>query len=157
MRRAGCAALLALFSAGAVTHPAPNSMLKLDFGASGVRAEYWVPVSELAYARAADPRGGGFADYLLRHVAAESPGGAPWRVSVAGVREATYAEHAYLVADLSLLPPAGVSPRAFVLLDDAVTHEVRNHVVYVVARRDAGSALLGLLQYPTRRLEVAAP
>jgi len=47
-----------------------------------------------------------------------------------------------------------VSPRAFVLLDDAVTHEVRNHVIYVI-RRDAGSDLLGLLQYPTRRLEVA--
>jgi len=157
MRGAGLAALLALLSAGAAAHPAPNSLLKLDFETSGVRAEYWVPVSELAYARAADTRGGGFADYLLRHVAAESPGGVPWRVSVAGVREATYADHAYLVADLSLQPPAGASPRAFVLLDDAVTHEVRNHVVYVLTRRDAGSDLLGLLQYPTRRLEIAAP
>jgi hypothetical protein len=157
MRRAGLAALLALFAAGAGAHPAPNSMLKLDFGSSGVRAEYWVPVSELAYARAADPRGGGFADYLLRHVGAESPGGAPWRVGVAGVHEARYADHDYLVAELSLVPPAGVSPRTFVLLDDAVTHEVRNHVVYVLARRHAGADLLGLLQYPARRLEIAAP
>jgi hypothetical protein len=29
-------------------------------------------------------------------------------------------------------------------------------VVYVVARHDAGPELLGLIQYPTRRLEVAA-
>ena len=153
MRRAGWSALLLLLAAGAGAHPAPNSMLKLDFQASQVRAEYWVPVSELAYARVADPRGG-FANYLLRHFAAETPGGAPWRVNLAGVRSATYADHDYLVADLSLVPPAGVSPRAFVLLDDAVTHEVRNHVIYVI-RRDAGSNLLGLLQYPTRRLEVA--
>jgi hypothetical protein len=157
MRRAGLAVLLVLLATRAGAHAAPNSLLKLDFGRSAVHAEYWVPVSELAYARAADPRDGGFVDYLLRHVTAESPGGMPWRVSVAGVREATYAEHAYLVADLSLQPPAGVSPRAFVLLDDAVTHEVRNHVVYVVAWREAGSELLGQLQYPARRLEIAAP
>ncbi len=157
MRAARLAVLLALLATVAGAHPAPNSLLKLDFRATGVHAEYWIPVSELAYARAADRRGGGFVDYLLRHVAAESAGGMAWRVSVGGVREATYGEHAYLVADLDLLPPAGKSPRAFVLLDDAVTHEVRNHVVYVVARRDAGSDLLGLIQYPTRRLEVAAP
>lgn len=156
MRSAGLAALLTLLAAAAGAHPAPNSLLKLEFGASAVRAEYWVPVSELAYARAADPRGGEYADYLLRHIAAQAPGGAPWRVSVSGVRDATYADHAYLVADLTLLPPAGASPRTFVLLDDAVTHEVRNHVVYVLARRDAGSDLLGLLQYPNRRLEIAA-
>jgi hypothetical protein len=156
MRGAGLAALLALLATAAGAHPAPNSLLKLDFRAAGVHAEYWVPVSELAYARAAERRGGGFPDYLLRHVAVESPRGAPWRVSVDGIREATYAGHPYLVAELDLLPPAGVSPRTFVLLDDAVTHEVRNHVVYVVARHDAGPELLGLIQYPVRRLEVAA-
>ncbi|HEX6396154.1 MAG TPA: hypothetical protein VFZ95_01905 [Steroidobacteraceae bacterium] len=156
MRRAALSALVALLATGASAHPAPNSRLELAIGNTGVRAEYWVPLSELAYARSADPRGG-FADYLLRHVAAESPGGEPWHVSVHGVREATYADHAYLVADLSLVPPAGTSPRTFVLLDDAVTHEVRNHVVFVVARRAAGADLLGLLQYPARRLEIAAP
>jgi hypothetical protein len=90
-------------------------------------------------------------------VAAESAAGAAWRVSVAGVREASYADHAYLVADLRLLPPDGTSPRRFFLLDDAVTHEVRNHVIYVVAREGAGADLIGLLQYPARRLEIAAP
>jgi hypothetical protein len=157
MRAATLAALLALLAPVAGAHPAPNSLLKLEFRPTGVHAEYWVPVSELVYARAADRRGGEFADYLLRHVAAESADGLPWHVSVISTHEATYADHAYLVADLELLPPARISPRAFVLLDDAVTHEVRNHVVYVVARHDAGSDLLGLLQYPARRLVVAAP
>ena len=156
MRRAGLMGLLALLATAAAAHPAPNSLLKFDFRSARVRAEYWVPVSELDHARAADPRGGDFADYLLRHVSAESPGGTPWRVDVAGVREATYAGSAYLVANLRLLPPKGKSPRPFVLVDDAVTHEVRNHVVYVVELHDTGSELLGLLQYPYRRLEVTA-
>jgi len=155
MRRAGFTALLALLATVAAGHPAPNSLFKCDFQPSGVRAEYWIPVSELAYARAADPAGE-FADYLLRHVAAESPGGASWRVSVVGARAAAYAGHDYLVADLRLLPPAGQAPRPFVLVDDAVTHEVRNHVIYVLERRDTGSELLGLLQYPTLRLEIGA-
>ena len=64
-------------------------------------------------------------------------------------------DHPYLVAELRLAPPAGATARAFVIVDDAVTHEVRNHRVYVVARRDAGSDLIGVLQYPARRLEVA--
>jgi hypothetical protein len=154
MKRAGLSLVLALLAAAAGAHPAPNSLLKLEFRAADVRAEYWVPVSELDFARAADARGGGFADYLLRRVAVESPGGIPWRVGVAGVREDRYADHAYLVADLTLLPPDGASPRHFVLLDDAVTHEVRNHVIYVVALAGAGADLIGLLQYPARRLEV---
>jgi hypothetical protein len=156
MRRAGPSLVLALLSAVAQSHPAPGSMLKIDFRASDVQAEYWVPVSELDFARAVDT-GGSFADYLLRHVSLESADGARWRVRVAGVREARYADHAYLVADLRLLPPAGAAPRAFVLQDDAVTHEVRNHVIYVVAMRGAGAELLGMLQYPARRLEIAAP
>jgi hypothetical protein len=151
------AVLLGLHAAGAGAHPAPNSMLRLDLGAAEVHAEYWVPVSELTPARAADPHGSGFADYLLRHLAAEAPDGAAWQVRVDGVREASYVDHAYLVADLRLMPPAGASSRAFVIVDDAVTHEVRNHRIYVVARRDAGSDLIGILQYPARRLEVALP
>ncbi len=74
---------------------------------------------------------------------------------VDGVRETSYVDHAYFVADVRLVPPAGASTRAFVIVDDAVTHEVRNHRVFVVTRRDAGSDLIGILQYPARRLEVA--
>jgi hypothetical protein len=148
--------LLVMPGGAALAHPAPNSIVRLDFRADGVRAEYWIPVSELEYARAADP-GGGFAAYLLRHLAAETPGGARWRVSVESVRDATYLELPYLVAQLSLAPPAGAAADDFVLVDDAVTHEVRNHVVYVVAQRGAESGLLGAMRYPARRLEIVAP
>jgi hypothetical protein len=131
MRRAGITALLALLAAGAAAHPAPNSLFKLDFRPAGVRAEYWVPLSELAYARTAEP-GGDFADYLLRHVAVESARGAAWRVSVAGVRETCVRRPRLPGRGSALLPPARESPRPLVLVDDAVTHEVRNHVIYVV-------------------------
>ncbi len=158
MIRAGVIGLLlGLLAADAGAHPAPNSMLRLDFRTSDVHAEYWIPASELAHARAADPQTGGFADYLLRHLAAESPDGASWQVRVDGVREASYVDHPYFVADVRLVPPAGATTRALVIVDDAVTHEVRNHRVFVVTRRDAGSDLIGILQYPARRLEVALP
>jgi hypothetical protein len=147
-------ATLLLAAPAAFAHPAPNSVMKLEFQADRVRAEYWVPVSELEYARAADPAGREFPAYLLRHVAAETEGGAPWRVAVLSVREADYLGHPYLVAELGFEPPAGTPVDEFVLVDDAVTHEVRNHVVYVVTRRGAENALVGALQYPARRLIV---
>lgn len=156
MRRAALAGYLLLCAAAAGAHPAPNSMLRFEFRADVVLAEYWVPVSELTWARAADPAGG-FPVYLLRHVAAETKAGAAWKVSVESVRESSYLDHPYLVAELRLAPPAGVTAREFTLVDDVVTHEVRNHVVFVTARHGSGADLLGALQYPARRLRVAAP
>jgi hypothetical protein len=147
--------LLAALAGAALAHPAPSSIVRLDFRGTGVHAECWVPVSELDYARAADPDGD-FADYLLRHVGAESPAGARWRVAVESVRDTTYLGHPYRVAELVLAPPPGGPAAEFVLVDDAVTHEVRNHVVYVVTRRGAASDVVGALQYPTRQLGVAA-
>jgi len=154
--RAALALCLGLFAGTAFAHSAPNSTLRLDFRADAVHAEYWVPVSELAYARAADPAGEDFSVYLLRHFAVETPDGKAWRVIVDHVRQADYFEHAFLVAEIRLVPPAGAAPGEFVLVDDAVTHEVRNHVVYVVARQGKRAAMLGALQYPAKRLAVAA-
>ena len=145
--------LLAMLAGAAFAHPAPSSVLRLEFRAADVRAEYWVPESELEFARAADP-GGGFQAYLLRHVTAETSAGAHWRVAVDSVRQTSYLGHPYRVAALTLAPPAGATARSFVLVDDAITHEVRNHVVYVVTRRGADSSLVGALQYPARRLDV---
>jgi hypothetical protein len=149
-------ACLALAAPAAFAHPAPSSVMRLEFRADGVHAEYWVPVSQLEFARAADPGDREFATYLLRHVAAETADGVRWRIAIRAVRETTYLDHPYLVAELSLAPPAGAAPRSFVLIDDAVTHEVRNHVVYVVTRRGDANELVGTLQYPARRLTVAA-
>jgi hypothetical protein len=155
------ATILALLCATACTlafaHSAPNSMVKLDFLAHSVRAEVLVPESELAAATAAEHAPEPFAAYLLRHLSAETPQGQAWTVEVRSVQNTTYFEHAYLSAQVEFTPPAGASARAFVLVDDAVTHEVRNHVVIVLARGAANPELLGALQYPARRLAVRRP
>ena len=145
-------------------HSAPNSVVSLDFAAHAVRAEFFVPISELAYAAAAERDGGDFATYLLRHVSARTPMGVAWTVDVRQVRRASADGHDYWVAALELTPPRGASARDLVLVDDAVTHEVRNHVVTVLARSDAaspgaggGPQLLGVLQYPARSLAIHRP
>jgi hypothetical protein len=140
----------------ALAHSAPNSMVKLDFMAYSVRAEVLVPESELAFAtaaRGAEP----FAAYLLRHLSAETAQGLAWKTDVRSVRSTSYFDHPYLSAEVEFTPPAGASAHSFVLVDDAVTHEVRNHVVVVLARGPVNPQVLGALQYPARRLTVARP
>jgi len=151
-------ALLCIVHCGlALAHSAPNSLVKLRFLAGAVQAEVLVPESELAFATAAEGGPGSFADYLLRHLCLESAQGATWKVEVRSVQNTTFLEHAYLSAQVEFLPPAGTPVDAFVLVDDAVTHEVRNHVVLVLADRAGAAELLGTLQYPTRRLTVRQP
>jgi len=150
------AIFLGMLAGTAFAHSAPNSTLRLEFRADAVHAEYWVPVSELAYARAADPAGEEFSAYLLRHFAVETPGGKAWRVTVDRIHEAEYLEHAFMVVELRLVPPADAAPREFVLVDDTVTHEVHNHMVFVVARHGNRADMLGALQYPAKRLVVAS-
>jgi hypothetical protein len=157
MIRAALATGCALLSGATYAHPAPNSTLRLDVQGAGIQAEYWVPISELAYARAAAPAGEAYPAYLLRHFGFETREGTPWRVTVQKVRQDDYLGHAFVVAEIRLVPPAGASAREFVVVDDTVTHEVRNHVVFVVARRGQQADLLGALQYPARRLPVAIP
>jgi hypothetical protein len=155
-RVAALATIVLLAAAAARTHPAPNSLLRLDFESRAVRAEYWLPVSELGHARAQESDAD-IAAYLLRRVGAESTSGAGWRIRVDAIREARYLDHDYLVADLHMAPPAGQDVRPFVLIDDAITHEVRNHIVFVVENRTGGNRLIGTLQYPERRLSVPEP
>jgi len=138
----------------ALAHKAPNSFVKLEFLAHTVRAEVLVPESELAFATAAERATEPFADYLQRHLSAETPQGAAWTLVVRSVANTTYLGHAYLSAQVELTPPPGASVRELVLLDDAVTHEVRNHVVLVLATDTATPEVLGALQYPARRLNV---
>ena len=145
-----CAAVGSL----ALAHSAPNSLVKLEFLVHTVRAEVLVPQSELAFATAAESATEPFADYLQRHLSAETPQGAAWNLEVRSVATTTYLGHAYLSAQVVFTPPPGASVREFVLVDDAVTHEVRNHVVLVLATVDATPEVLGALQYPARRLSV---
>jgi hypothetical protein len=157
-RTAGMLALLCATECGlALAHSAPNSRVLLRFLAHSVHAEVLVPESELAIATAVERASEPFADYLRRHLSAETLQGAAWTMEVSSVRSITYLDHAYLSAEVELTPPRGAPASAFVLVDDAVTHEVRNHVVLVLARGAANPQILGALQYPARRLSVQLP
>jgi len=153
-------ALLA-FTARALAHHAPNSFVRFDFRAHSVLAELMIPQSELKYAMDGAPTADALPAYLLKHVGAATPQGAAFRVRITAVRATTYLAQPYFVAKLELVPPAGGSVRDFLFTNDAITHEVRNHVVFVVAERDyadprleAQPAFLGALQYPTRQLAI---
>jgi hypothetical protein len=152
--RAALALLLVCACSAALAHRAPNSFVQLDVGAHDVRAEMLVPESELAFALPGADQTAVFPDYLLRHVAVETPDGTPWKIVIRAVRKTVYFDHDYLVAELEITPPAGASVRDFVFIDDAVTHEVRNHLV-IVTRRGVETRVLGALQYPARRLNIA--
>jgi hypothetical protein len=157
MRRAWGAALLCAVSGLASAHSAPQSFVKFDFLEHAVNAEILVPESELGFATAADPAPAPFEAYLLRHLAATSLAGTPWKIDVRSVRRTVYLEHDYLQADVVMTPPAGSSARMLVFSNDAVTHEVRNHVIVLLARTAAAPALLGALQYPARELRIERP
>ena len=151
---AAARAWLAVPTAGA--HPAPNSMLRLEFRADRrARRMLDARVGTGVRARRGSACQRALAAYLLRHVAAETPDGAPLdgggrRRARDDLRSTTLTS----CAELTLVPPRGASAREpFVLVDDAVTHEVRNHVVYVVARRDAGTICSAHCSIPARRLE----
>lgn len=151
-------ALLSL-SARGLAHHAPNSFVRLDFRAHSVHAQMMIPRSELAWAMAGAPSEAALPGYLLRHVGAATPKGAVWTVTVSEVREMTYLEEPYFMAAVEFVPPAGASAREFVLTHDAITHEVRNHVVVVVAEHDYADAkaapqMIGALQYPARTLAI---
>jgi hypothetical protein len=152
-----------LFHVAAQAHPAPNSVVSLDFDAQAVRAEMFVPVSELA-AAAIGPGADAVGAYLLGRVSMESPSGARWTGGLRNLRRMSADGHDYWVARFDFTPPAGASARELVFIDDAVTHEVRNHVVTVLARSDSavalaagGPLLLGVLQYPARSLTIRRP
>jgi hypothetical protein len=151
--RAALAFLLACACSAALAHHAPNSFVQLDVGAHGVHAEMLVPASELAFALPGADQAAAFPAYLLRHVAVESPDGTPWKIVIRTVGKTVYFDHDYLVAELEITPPARASVQDFVFIDDAVTHEVRNHLV-IVTRRGPESRVLGALQYPARRLVI---
>jgi len=168
-RRFGPFALFALFAIRAAAHPAPNSVINLDFGRSSVHAELLLPTSELRYALAAegierssfsagDPA---ITDYLARHVAVATLAGGRWHSAVRSGHLQGFDGHEYLVAALDFTPPASSTTRQFVFQADPVTHEVRNHYLMVVARSDYRAGLvgdqpelIGFLQYPRRELAV---
>ena len=154
-------------SPAAEAHPAPSSSVALTFASRSVQAKLLLPVSELTYAMtdvaSQDPRSAHIDEqalrrYLATHVSAESHDGAPWSVAVRTVTAETLDDHDYWTVDMTLTPPSDGEVSDLVLIDDAITREIRNHFIFATARADeaAGTAVdaVGVLQYPTSRLSI---
>ncbi len=154
-------------SSPAAAHPAPSSSVALTFGPRSVQAKLLLPVSELTYAMtdvASQDPGSARIDeralrrYVATHVSAESHDGAPWSVTVRAVKADTLDDHDYWTVDMMLTPPPDGDVTDLVLVDDAITREIRNHFIFATAR--AGEAagttadVVGILQYPTSRLSI---
>ena len=67
-------------------------------------------------------------------------------------------DHDYWTVDMMLTPSPDGDVSDLVLVDDAITREIRNHFIFATARADeaAGTAanVVGVLQYPTSRLSI---
>jgi hypothetical protein len=160
------ATLIAILSGQSVlAHQVPNSVVDFDFGSSTVKAELLLPDSELRCAfgavlvtnspEATERYDESLRGYILRHVHVETPQGTPWTVYIDAARPAKYEAHDYFDVRLTMRPPAGESSRHFVFFDDAITHEVMNHYIMLVARSDYATGLvgpdsqiIGFLQHP---------
>jgi hypothetical protein len=145
----------------------PNSMVSVTFGTGSARMEATVPWAELAYALPPDlvhppertDQGAKrrLTAYVLAHVSALADDGRPWTIRIEALDILRSADHSDLSVSLVATPPPGASARSFTLRDDAVTHVVMSHVIFVFVR-DAGTdqRLVGALQNPTFTLKVEA-
>jgi hypothetical protein len=161
-----CMIAIVAASPAVQAHPAPSSSVALTFAPRSVQAKLLLPVSELTYAMtdvAAQDPGSARIDelalrgYLAAHVSAESHDGAPWSVAVKAMKAETLDDHDYWTVDMMLTPPPDGDVSDLVLVDDAITREIRNHFIFATARADeAGIAsnVVGVLQYPASRLSI---
>ena len=140
-----------LVAQSALAHPMPNSLVLLTVRPQQVEAEVHLPLGELQYAfqhpvadspRAVLPHyGPALRRYIMQHVRVQSPDGRYWTTQVGSLRVQHQQNQLSgpweeVVADVRLLPPAGADVRRFVLLDDAVLHQVVTHKILVAVRQD---------------------
>jgi hypothetical protein len=152
-------------------HAMPNSMISVAFEAQSAQIEATIPWAELAYAlppalkhppgRADGAATAQLAAYALGHIGAATTDGRPWRLRIDALKVLPSADHSDLWFRLVATPPPGVSAESFILHDDAVTHVVMSHVIFVFVRRPsaggedaADPSLVGVLQNPTFDLAV---
>jgi HupE / UreJ protein len=133
-------------------HPMPHSVLWLDVKEEGISAELQWPLKELALAvpeydtdhhpeRFLQQNGGKLDRYLLSHIRITDSLGHVWTISI-GSKKVVESEqpmtgrYSELVFTLWLKPPAGTSPRNFIMHYDAIMHQLVTHKLYIQIKRD---------------------
>lgn len=153
-------------------HAMRTSNVELEFGRGIVAARVILPGDELelalgekvALTRKLDTElERSVRVYLRAHLSATSPSGTPWSIVNRRVRLIAGEGHSDIEVLLTLRPPSGTSTEAFVLHDDAITHQVRSHVILVFLRSGDSSKpqsrvrLIGAMQFPVTSLSIRRP
>lgn len=151
------------FGTPALAHLTPNSQLKFDIGPAYDLVDIIVPLGEYGYAT-----GNRIDDvpqaraWLARNLAIAGPNGRAWKIDWRTVEFAEIAGPPDLHAIARIIPPAGISPRAFTLKWTGVIDRVPSHFALIVVGTDfAGGkiggdpALVGALQGARRSLTIA--
>ena len=160
---AGFLTLLLLLAAPIAAHLTPNSEIALDFDASGVTIDAIIPEGDYVAAAAApnDRNTARAARWLAGQVAATTPDGRAWQVSVTRAEFVQRAGPPDLHALVRLTPPPGADPRRFTLRWSAVVAQNPDHfaLVLVGADHDGGTirsdrALIGAVRGDRQTLMV---
>jgi hypothetical protein len=138
----------------------PRSLVLLDFRRHDVIAELRLPMDRLEIGFGAplgiDPQAAlsryrnDLTAYIARHVAAVSPDGRAWTISVRNLRAAPWGQPGdsaaltpemaiprdELIATVVLSPPPGANPRRFTLRYDVIQHQLVTHQAVVSIRSD---------------------
>ena len=138
--------LLILNASGtaARAHSMHQSAVLLDFQGNAVKAELQLPIDRLSisFRRTVDEQHfpderAALAAYVLDHVHPMGPDRRPFSVHLVSMKIETVEQAPYLVAHLTLTPPAGLTAGLFTLNYDVISHEIVTHVVLVSIRSDS--------------------
>nr|WP_293837552.1 HupE/UreJ family protein [uncultured Arsenicibacter sp.] len=146
-----CLLLLGLLANNVTGHPMPNSMVLLNVHPASVEAELQMPLVELqaAIGHGVNDRSDNLIQrlgpllktYLMQHIRPATLDHRPWQVFVGELRveqtqtpvSGTYKE---LLAQVTLVPPAGATTRQFIFNYDAIIHQVVTHRILVSVAQD---------------------
>ena len=143
--------LAALIAQVICAHQQPTTLIVLDIGSDHVSMNLHVPLTELELAFGHDVTQrpeqtiavwkAPLRDYLTGHIHPVNTAGQPWSVqvrdmTVGSAEQAQGIPFQEVLVRLSLIPPAGASPRNFILNYDAIMHQVVTHKAMVSVHSD---------------------
>jgi hypothetical protein len=124
----------------------------LDIRSNGISAELQFPLKEFQvvfpnedidrnYTTLIDRKNKWLDDYLLRHMSLTDSIGKKWKINIQGKSVAENEQNLTgkyheLVFHLWLQPPAGFSPRHFIMHYDAIMHQLVTHKLWIKIRSD---------------------
>jgi hypothetical protein len=150
MRLLNYLAALLVASSIARAHEMPKSAVLLDLRSNHVEMELRLPIDRLQIALQHDgtgdptPAAATLTDaardrvegYILGHIQATAPSGAPWSDRLLDLDRQQLDGNDDLIVHLSLTPPPGIPTNVFRLHYDVVTRELVTHGVLVSMRTD---------------------